>query len=194
MITGASYAADWKTPALPGYQIVNRGVGGEETHQVLARFHRDVAEVRPSAVLIWGHINNIHRAPAGGVETAKERAKDDYRALVSAARAQGLTVVLATEVTLSDAVGWVNRVVMTINRLRGKEPYSAWVNGHVRELNAWLRSYAKAEGLMLLDFEAVFDNGSGFRKLEYSKEDGTHISTSGYAALTRYAQSRFTQK
>jgi hypothetical protein len=37
VIIGASYAADWQKPNLPGYSVVNRGVGGEETSQVRAR-------------------------------------------------------------------------------------------------------------------------------------------------------------
>jgi hypothetical protein len=139
LITGASYAADWKRPELPGYEVVNRGVGGDETRQVAARLDRDLAETGPAAVLIWGHINNVHRAPVNGINAAKDRAKQDYRQLVERARSKGLTVILATEVTLSEAVGWRNRLAAMVGRLRGKQGYSAWVNRHVLDLNAWLR-------------------------------------------------------
>ena len=73
VITGASYAADWKSPQLPGYTVVNKGKGGDETKQVLARFDADVLALKPAAVLIWGHINNYHRAPGGDLEAAKSR-------------------------------------------------------------------------------------------------------------------------
>src|SRR5262245_59940391 len=79
VIVGASYAADWKQPHLPGYLVTNRGVGGEETQQVLARFDRDVLALRPGAVIIWGSINNIHRAPVGGIKVAKDRAVANTR-------------------------------------------------------------------------------------------------------------------
>lgn len=190
VLAGASYVGGWKEPALPGYQVINRGAGGEETHQVLARFDRDVIAARPTAVLIWGHINNVHRAPPGGIEATKEKARNDYREMVRRARANGIEVILATEVTVSEAVGLTNRMMAFVNNLRGKQNYSAWVNEHVRDLNAWLRTYAREQGLRLWDFEKVFDDGEGFRKLEYSSEDGTHISPAGYAALTRYAQSQ----
>ncbi|MDY6945764.1 MAG: GDSL-type esterase/lipase family protein [Pseudomonadota bacterium] len=190
VLAGASYVGGWKEPALPGYKVVNRGAGGEETHQVLARFDRDVIAAKPAAVMIWGHINNVHRAPPGGIETAKEQAKADYREMVQRARANGIEVILATEVTLSEAVGLTNRMMAFVNNLRGKQNYSAWVNEHVRDLNAWLRSYASEQGLPLWDFEKVFDDGKGFRKLEYSSDDGTHISAAGYAALTNYAQAQ----
>jgi lysophospholipase L1-like esterase len=189
-ITGASYAADWKSPPLPGFEVVNRGMGGQETHQVLERFDRDVLADKPGAVLIWGHINNIHRAPQGQVEAAKQRAIHDYREMVRLARGANVRVILATEVTLSEAVGWKNRLAAFIGRVRGKQGYSSWVNEHVRAVNAWLRTYAAQERLQLLDFEKVFDDGNGFRKLEYSSEDGSHISAAGYAALTRYTQAQ----
>lgn len=190
VLAGASYVGGWKEPSLPGYRVVNRGASGEETHQVLARFERDVIAAKPQAVLIWGHINNVHRAPPGGIEATKEKAKADYREMVRLARENGIEVILATEVTVSEAVGLTNRLVAFINNLRGKQNYTAWVNEHVRDVNAWLRTYAREQGLRLWDFEKVFDDGEGFRKLEYSSEDGTHISPAGYAALTDYAQAQ----
>jgi lysophospholipase L1-like esterase len=194
VLAGASYVGGWKEPALPGYKVVNRGAGGEETHQVLARFDRDVIAAKPAAVMIWGHINNVHRSQPGAIETTKEKAKADYREMVQRARANGIDVILATEVTLSEAVGLTNRMMAFVNNLRGKQNYSAWVNEHTRDLNAWLRTYAKEQGLPLWDFEKVFDDGKGFRKLEYSSDDGTHISPAGYAALTTYAQAQLRQR
>lgn len=188
VITGASYAADWKQPALPGYSVTNRGVGGEETQQVLARFDRDVIALKPDAVLIWGHINNIHRAKAGAMQAAKDRAVANTREMVAKARAQGITVILATEVTLSEAPGFANWVVRSINSLRGKQSYNDMVNGHVRDVNVAVRELARDQGLKLLDFEAALDDGEGFRKSEYTREDGSHISAAGYSALTTYTQ------
>jgi lysophospholipase L1-like esterase len=191
VILGASYAGSWKEPGLEGYEVINRGASGEETSQMLARFDRDVVAEKPAVVLIWGHINNIHRAPGGDMAAAVERAKGDYRAMVERARANDIRVVLATEVTLTEAVGFSNRVAAFIGGLRGKQGYSARVNGYVREINAWLRDYARTEKLQLLDFEAVFDDGEGFRKREYTSDDGTHISPDGYAALSQFVQSQF---
>jgi lysophospholipase L1-like esterase len=188
VILGASYAGSWKQPDLPGYQVVNKGVSGEETNQVLARMDRDVVALKPSAVLLWGHINNIHRAPGGDYAGAKARAKADYQAMVARARENGIKVILATEVTLPEAMGIVNQLAAFVGRLRGKTGYSALINGHVREVNAWMRSYAAQERIPVLDFEKVFDDGDGFRKVEYTTDDGSHISAAGYAELTRYAR------
>jgi lysophospholipase L1-like esterase len=188
VITGASYAAQWEAPQLPGYTVVNKGKGGDETRQVLARFDADVLALKPSAVLIWGHINNYHRAPNGDLEAAKKQAWADTQEMIRRARAQGVTVILATEVTLSEAVGFTNRVVAFINGLRGKTSYAARINEPVRAVNAQIRQYGRDQGLRVLDIEKLFDDGEGFRKVEYSADDGSHISAAGYAALTPYAQ------
>jgi lysophospholipase L1-like esterase len=191
VIVGASYAADWKQPDLPGHVVVNRGVGGEETQAVLARFDRDVLALKPGAVIIWGHINNIHRAPPGGVQAAKDRAIANTREMVSRARAQGITVMLATEVTLSEAQGFGNWVARTIGSIRGKKSYAETINGHVRDVNSALRVLAREQGLRMLDFEKALDDG-GFRSPDYTREDGSHISAAGYARLTAYTREALT--
>ncbi len=193
VITGASYAASWKTPALPGYTVVNKGKGGDDTKQVLARFDADVLALKPDTVLIWGHINNYHRAPGGDLEAARKQAWADIHEMITRARAQGANVILATEITLSEAVGFTNRVMAFINGLRGKTSYAARINEPVRAVNAQIRQYARENGLRVLDFEKLFDDGEGFRKVEYSDDDGSHVSAEGYAALTRYAQSEMSR-
>jgi hypothetical protein len=113
--------------------------------------------------------------------------------MITRARAQGANVILATEITLSEAVGFTNRVMAFINGLRGKTSYAARINEPVRAVNAQIRQYARENGLRVLDIEKLFDDGEGFRKVEYSDDDGSHVSAEGYAALTRYAQSEMSR-
>jgi lysophospholipase L1-like esterase len=190
IIIGASYAAGWKSPAIEGHVVVNRGVGGEETSQMSARFQRDVVAQRPAAVLIWGHINNLHRAPNGDLRAAELLAQSDYTRMVEMARSAGIEVWLATEVTLSEAVTWPDRAVALLNRVRGRHGYNARVNDHVRSLNAWLRDFAAQKRVRLIDLELALDGGRGFRRVEYSDADGSHISPAGYAALTVFLRAR----
>ena len=193
VIAGASYARSWGKPELPGYEVVNTGKGGDETQQVLARFD-EVLAARPQVVILWGHINNIHRAPAGQMEAAKERAKANYREMIDRARSNGIVVIVGTEVTLSEAVGFMNRLAAFVGSLRGKEGYAAKINKEVRAVNDWLRDYARQNNLKVLDFEKVFDDGEGFRRPEFTADDGTHITSEGYAALTKYAAAELTRR
>jgi lysophospholipase L1-like esterase len=192
VIIGASYAESWGTPPLPGYTVINRGVGGQQTGQMRARFQADVIEAQPAAVLIWGHINNITRSNLAGaaperVATVLNAARSDYAAMVGAARAAGISVVLATEIPLAEPAGLLNEIRALIGRLLGKQSYSEKVNAHVRELNAFVRQLAAREKLRVLDFEKVFAPDRGARRPEYAKDDLSHVTPAGYEALTRYA-------
>lgn len=188
VILGASYAQGWGTPALPGYErVINRGVGGEETGDMLKRFATDVVAAKPDAVLIWGHVNNISRSSPDTLEAAKNAARAHYAAMLQQARAAGIEVILATEVPWTEPDGFLDIIRGWIGSLRGKQSYAARVSGHVHELNDYLRELASREGYRLLDFEGVFANEKGTRKVEYAADDGSHISEAGYQALTAYA-------
>lgn len=187
IVIGASYAAGLKQPALARYTVTNKGIGGEEMSQVAARFERDVVAAQPGAVIIWGHINSIHRASIP-MDRLHASIKADYERMIASARARGIRVILATEITLTEAYGFTNKIKAWIGGLRGKEGYSARVNREVRALNDWLRGYARTHQLTLLDFEKALDDGEGFRKEEFTSEDGSHVNDAGYAVLTRIVQ------
>jgi lysophospholipase L1-like esterase len=192
IIIGASYAESWRTPPLPGYRVINRGVGGEQTGDMRARFARDVVSVRPDAVLIWGHINNITQADIVGatperIESVKKAAREDYLAMLQAARAAGIEVMVATEIPMAESDGLVNEARALLGRLMGKQSYAGQVNAEVRDLNAFVRQLTARENLRLLDFEKVFAPDGGARIQEFAQEDRSHVTPAGYQALTRYA-------
>lgn len=189
VILGASYVQGWGTPELPGYsRVINRGVGGEETGGMLRRFPADVVAAKADAVLIWGHVNNISRAPAGGIEAAKAAARRDFEAMVKLAQAAGIEVILATEIPWTEKGGILETVYGWIAGLRGKTSYAVRTSQHVEDVNEHLRAIAQRENLRLLDFGGAFANDSGTRKSEYAAEDSSHISRAGYDALTAHAR------
>lgn len=187
VIIGASYAGGWGQPVLPGYLVTNKGVGGEDSSQVRARFERDVLGVRPDAVLVWGHINDIHRAPAGKMDEVVKQACENYRLMHAQARAAGIEMILATEVTFSIGDGFFDSIMASIGKMRGRPNYKETVNIQVKAVNTWLRRYAGEHKLKLLDLERAVDSGNGSRREEFDQEDGSHINATGYAVLTRYA-------
>jgi lysophospholipase L1-like esterase len=186
VLIGASYAKAWNPASLSGMKVINRGVGGEQTHEILARFDQDVVSARPRAVLIWGFINDIFRSNPDELKDKLDRSRSSIRSMADKARNKGITPVLATEVTLPASTG----LSAWFGKLRGKQSYQAYVNGHVIEMNHWIRLLAAEKKLVLLDFEKVLADQDGARKREYTTEDGTHLSTKAYEALTRYAQSQ----
>jgi lysophospholipase L1-like esterase len=189
VIMGASYAKGWPIESLGGMQVVNKGVGGDETDKMLARFDKDVISQKPKAVLIWGFINDIFRAPRAEVEAATNRSRENLINMVERARARGITPMLATEVTVRRPAGWLQGLQHFAGRMLGKESYQDYINRHVKEVNAWIREFGKQHNIQVLDFESVLASDGGERAARYAAEDGSHLSAEAYGALTPYARS-----
>jgi len=189
VIFGASYAQEWGTPALPGYKrVINRGIGGQRTDDLLKRFESDVIAVRPDTVLIWGHVNNITKSRPADMPKYKAATLPHYEQMVAAAQKAGINVIIATDVPWTQPDGWVDNLRAWIGEMRGKTGYAAQISAHIRDVNDQLRALAARAGCQLLDFEKVFANDKGTRKPEYAAEDLSHISPAGYKAISAYAQ------
>jgi lysophospholipase L1-like esterase len=187
VLLGASYASNWKLPDLAGRPVVNKGVAGQESWEMLARFDRDVLALAPSAVILWGYINDIFRAPRDGMDKAMARARASFEEMIGRARAAGIEVILATEVTIRPKDEWGEMAAGWVGWVLGKESYQDYINKRVSELNVWLREKAAQEKLFLLDLQPVLAEASGQRQKAFTREDGSHISPEGYAALSAYA-------
>jgi lysophospholipase L1-like esterase len=190
LIIGASYAGEWGQPDLPGYRITNKGVGGEESWQVAARFEKDAIAAKPDVILIWGHINDITRSSPDKYESAKQRAIQSYQQMLAQAKAAQIPVILATEITLTTAIGWQDWIPAAVAWARGKESYASRINRQVKAVNGWLRQTAAQEKLQLLDLEKAVDDGDGGRKPEFTKEDRSHVTPAGYAAISQYVRTQ----
>lgn len=188
VVIGASYAAGWKVDELTGLTVLNKGVGGQESHEMLARFERDVVAQMPRFVIIWGFINDIFRAQRDRLPERLERTKQDLRAMVDLAQTNGIQPILATEVTTAEPGGIVNTLRGWLGRLRGKQSYAQFISKEVMTVNEWLRRYAAEKGVPLLDIERLFAGPDGLRLRDYTAEDGSHITRAGYQALTEHAR------
>lgn len=188
VVIGASYAAGWKVENLAGLTFVNKGVGGQESSQMLARFERDVVALKPRYVIIWGFINDIFRAERADLAVRVAGTKNDLKAMVESARDSGIKPILATEVTTAEPAGMMNSLRGFIGRLRGKQSYARFVSNEVTAVNDWMRSYASEHAIPLLDIEQLFADEDGLRKRDYTAEDGSHITEVGYRTLTEYAE------
>jgi uncharacterized SAM-binding protein YcdF (DUF218 family)/lysophospholipase L1-like esterase len=187
LIIGASYAGGWKLDSLAGVQVINRGVSGQQSFEVLNRFDQEVMALRPRLVIIWGFINDIFRGASADSASTLARVRQSHIRMVELARQHRIEPVLATEVTVRPNDSWLERTASWAGALLGKEGYQARVNRLVLETDRWLEGYARNEGILLLDLQSVLAERGGARKREFMNEDGSHISEAGYAALTAYA-------
>jgi lysophospholipase L1-like esterase len=190
VIIGASYAAEWESPKLPGYTVTNKGIGGQESSDLRARFERDVLALKPDVVMIWGHYNDVVRASADKMGAAKQKAQDNYRWMTEQARAAGIEVILVTEITIPVPDTFKENAIAWVAGLLGKQDYRSQKNEQIKALNVWLRDYARSQNIKLIDLETALDSGNGTRKVEYTREDNSHVSPAGYQAITRYVASQ----
>lgn len=165
---GDSITQFWDRPhrelfANPAY--VNRGVSGQTTQQMLLRFRQDVIELKPAAVVILAGTNDV----AGNTGPASvEEICGNLASMAELARAHGVKVVLATLVPAA-AYPWAKEV----------QPI-----GKIGAINAWIRDYAAQNGLTLVDYFAVMNDGHGGLRPELSG-DGVHPNAAGYAIMQR---------
>lgn len=187
VVLGASYAKDWPLNVIGGVAVVNKGIAGQQTFELLERFEPDVVAAGPRAVLIWGTFNDIVRAPAGQMAATVEKIRASYTEMVRRAREHGIVPILATEVTARPQSGVMNTVAGWVGALRGKDAYQDVINRDIMAVNAWLKEFAAREDLLLLDFQSVLAEPGGRRQRIYAQPDGSHITRAGYDALTSYA-------
>ena len=186
VILGASYAASWKLADLDGIPVVNAGVPGQQSFEMLARFDSDVVAVRPRAVVLWGFINDLFRAT--DTTQALARVRESYTEMTKGARAHGIEPLIATEVTIRPPNTLVENLMSMVGSLLGKPSYQDRINAQVIETNQWLRELARREGLLVLDLQSTLAGADGRRRREFANDDGSHISAQGYEALTNYAR------
>ena len=81
VILGASYVKAWPVDSVAGMQVVNKGINGEQSFEMLERFREDVLAFKPTAVIIWGFINDIHRNQRDRIEATMARVKESTAAM-----------------------------------------------------------------------------------------------------------------
>ncbi|MEH3036080.1 MAG: GDSL-type esterase/lipase family protein [Sphingomonas adhaesiva] len=165
VLLGDSLTDFWQlaNPALFGERIVDRGISGQTTSQMLVRFYPDVVQLKPRAVQIVAGVNDI-AGNTGPVEF--ETIQNNIRAMVALARANGLEVILGTSPHIT-AFWW--------------QP-AARPAADVARLNAWITGYARQEGLVLADYGAALAGPDRHVDPKLSN-DGVHPNRLGYTRM-----------
>lgn len=155
-------------PALFAPGTLDRGISGQTSPQVLLRFMQDVVALHPRVVHIMVGTNDI--AGNSGPTTAQAW-KDNIAAMTALARANHIRVVLGS-ILPSDHFGWQPAL----------QPAA-----RIAELNAWLREFTAANGLVYADYHAALAGTHGELRPELGP-DGVHPNAAGYAIMRPIAQ------
>jgi lysophospholipase L1-like esterase len=167
---GDSITENWSLSDSAFFQngIVNRGISGQTTAQMLVRFRADVIALRPRTVHILAGTNDI--AGNTGPLTAQDF-KNNILSMVDLARANGIEVVLGS---IPPAAGFNWRPEV--------KPVPI-----IKALNAWLRDYAKEKGLRYVDYHTALAGPLGELRADLGNE-GVHPNRKGYEIMRRLAE------
>ena len=159
----------------PGKPYVNRGISGQTTPQMLIRFRRDVIELKPKVVVILAGTNDL----AGNTgPTTLEAIEDNLTSMAELAKANGIRVVFASLLPVSDY------------EIRDGKPITQTVRrppDQILALNSWMKEFARTHHHVYLDYFSAMADDKGFLKDELSN-DGLHPNPAGYAVMAPLAE------
>jgi len=170
VFAGDSITDNWITfdPGFFTDGIVDRGIGGQTSAQLLVRFRQDVIALKSQVVHIMIGTNDI----AGNTGAATiETVEGHIATMAELARAHGIRVILAS-VPPAGAFPWA----------REKRPVP-----QIAALNRWIADYARREGFLYLDYHPVLATPDGAMRATLAS-DGVHPNAAGYAAMRPLAE------
>jgi lysophospholipase L1-like esterase len=153
-----SQYAYWLMQTHPDWQVLNRGVNGERSDQIRARFARDVTAAKPAAVVIIAGVNDVYQGR--GIASVER----ELEAIYDAARAARITVVAGTIIPFNVA--------------------TADQNARMHAINDWIRAYAASHAAAVVFCDtraAVAAPGQPDRLV--SSPDDLHPSPDGYRKM-----------
>ena len=167
---GDSITELWKAydPDFFSGGVLDRGISGQTTPQMVVRFYQDVVRLRPRVVHIMAGTNDV---AANTGPTSDDQFKNNITAMVDLAKANGIKVVLAS-IPPTKTFSWRPDL----------RPASK-----IQALNAWLRTFAASRGASYVDYYAVLADADGGLKPEFTS-DGVHPASAGYAVMKAQAQ------
>ena len=167
---GDSITDNWinEDPSMFTDGLVDRGISGQTTAQMLVRFRDDVIALRPQAVHIMAMTNDI----AGNTGAATmETVLGHVQSMADLARANGIKVIIAS-VPPAAAFPWSP----------GMKPAP-----QIAAINRWLADYARANGFTFVDYHSAMAQPDGAMKPGLSS-DGVHPTKAGYAMMRPLAE------
>jgi lysophospholipase L1-like esterase len=138
------------------WNVLNRGVNGERSDQILGRFARDVIQEKPAMVVILAGVNDIYQGYSG------DFTRQNLSKMYSLGLKAGIVPVSCT--------------ILPYNTMGGKERPLR------KELNSWIGSEAKRLKIAFCDTATAVSNPDNRDKLAGSP-DGLHPDVASYRKM-----------
>ncbi|MDQ3170081.1 MAG: GDSL-type esterase/lipase family protein [Acidobacteriota bacterium] len=147
----------WLMQSEPSWDVRNLGVNGERTDQIRARWERDVAPLKPAAVVILAGVNDVYQG------RAIDHVTTQLRAMYDRAAAAGIPVIAGSIVPYNTA--------------------TPEQNAKMRAINDWIQAEAARDAnITFADTRAAAARDDN-RDMLRSSPDGLHPDTDGYRRM-----------
>lgn len=148
--------------------LINRGISGQTSSQMLVRFWQDVIRLKPEVVHIMAGTNDL--AENTGY-VSDEAFKGNIEAMVTLAHSHGIGVILAS-IPPAGSFGWRPDI----------NPPE-----RISYLNQWIKEYAVQQGAVFVDYHSLLTD-DGAKMSENLTHDGVHPHREGYARMREAAR------
>ena len=148
-----SQYAYWLIKAHPDWTVLNRGVNGDRSDQIRARFDRDVIEASPAAVVIIAGVNDVYQG------RTVDHVTEQLHAMYTRAADARMIVVAGSIVPYNTA--------------------TAEQNARMHQVNDWIR---RQPGVTFTDTRAAVAASDNPDRL-FESPDGLHPSAGGYRRM-----------
>lgn len=161
--TGETVTVNFHPGFFSGNNYVDRGVSGQNTTQMLARFDKDIVDLNPKVVVIMGGTNDL----AQGV--TKKQILANLTAMAEKADAAGIKVVLCSVTPCNDNYSKLSP--------KNKGP-------HIIELNGMIKEYVDSKGFTYCNYwpALVADDQLALHP-DYCLYDHLHPGPDGYDVM-----------
>lgn len=161
-----SQYAYWMMKLHPEWTVLNRGINGQRSDEILSRFRRDVVQESPDYVIVLAGVNDVYQGrPRESVE-------------------QNLSTMYIW--FIKEAIVPVAATILPYNTMSASESEA------IREINHWVEKTAQDLGIPFCDTNRAVADPANSNRLR-SSPDGLHPDVSGYRrmaeALTRTIES-----
>jgi lysophospholipase L1-like esterase len=160
--------ADMRPAFFKGNNYAGRGIGGQTTPQMLARFRTDVVALKPQVVVINGGINDI-ATNSGPYDF--EYTFGSIQSMAEIAHANGIKVIL-TSVLPAAKIPWRKEITA--------------VPAKVNRLNAVIKAWCAEKSFTYVDYYSQMVSNDGRRgMIEQYTTDGVHVTAAGYELMEK---------
>lgn len=146
----------WMMKSRPSWNVINRGVNGQRSGEILGRFESDVLPYKPDLLIVLAGVNDLYQGyPARVVQENLQR-------IYEKAGSNGISVMACT--------------IIPYNGM------NAGARSRMKEVNDWIRNYSAENRIGFCDlFAAAEDPENPFHLA--GTEDGLHPDRDTYRKM-----------